>query len=65
MTMLKSFEDWRFAATALVLVAGSAWGVSRALSLRDAQIARLMDVLDAAVAGNAVSEGVLQEARQR
>lgn len=63
--MRRSFEDWRFAATALVLVAGSAWGVSRALSLRNAQIARLIDVLDAAVAGGAVSQGALQEARQR
>ncbi|MEU9516889.1 hypothetical protein [Streptomyces sp. NPDC048224] len=63
--MLKSFEDWRFAATALVLVAGGVWGVSRALSVRDAQIARLIDVLEAAVSGDAVSQEVLREARQR
>ncbi|MEU6679660.1 hypothetical protein [Streptomyces sp. NPDC046853] len=65
MTMRRSFEDWRFTATAFVLVAGSVWGVSRALSLRNAQIARLIDVLDAAVAGGAVSQGALQEARKR
>lgn len=65
MTMLKNFEDWRFAVAALVLVTGGAWGVSRALSLRDAQIARLIDVLDTAVSGSAVSQGALQEARQR
>ncbi|CAL9385411.1 MULTISPECIES: hypothetical protein [Streptomyces] len=63
--MLKSFEDWRFAAAALVLVAGGVWGVSRALSVRDAQIARLIDVLDAAVSGDGVSQKVLSEARQR
>ncbi|CAL9522537.1 hypothetical protein [Streptomyces pilosus] len=62
--MLKSFEDWRFTAAALVLAAGSIWGVSRALSVRDAQIARLIDVLDAAVSGGALSQGALEEARQ-
>lgn len=65
MTMRRSSGDWRFAATALFLVAGSAWGVSRALSLRNAQIARLIDVLDVALAGNVVSQRALREARQR
>ncbi|MFF4601818.1 hypothetical protein ACFY12_03525 [Streptomyces sp. NPDC001339] len=63
--MLKGFEDWRVAATAAVLVAGGVWGVSRALSTRDAQIDRLIGVLDKAVAGDAVREGLLQEARRR
>ncbi|MFD5202968.1 hypothetical protein ACFWM7_23090 [Streptomyces sp. NPDC058375] len=63
--MLNRSEDWRFAVAALVLVAGGVWGVSRALSVRNAQIARLIDVLDAAVGGEAVSQGRLQEVGRR
>lgn len=65
MTMLKRSEGWRFVAAALVLVAGGVWGVSRALSMRDAQIARLLDVLESAVGGETVGQEVLKEARQR
>ena len=62
--MRKGLEDWRVVATAVVLVAGGAWGVSRALSTREAQIDRLIDVLDKAVAGDAVNEGLQLEAQR-